>query len=234
MKVRRITVECGFEIPKEQISKSVPILFSPDMVRSILNGTKTMTRRVVKDLNQKCPYGEVGSILWVRETHYVWGVWKQILNNVGAPVFGKSGRMKWKFVPVECKAEVCYSDNPPEFFKISKCDMLLGVATYYKRLARFMPRKYCRLYLEVTDIRIERLNDISNEDAEKEGINKVKRVLFSDYAYRDYLNEGEVYRSAISSFRSLWEKINGIGTWDVNPWVWVVTFKQVERPSVWK
>lgn len=85
-------------------------------------------------------------------------------------------------------------------------------------------------FLEITNIRVERLNDISEEDAIKEGVIKIFNSLFNEWRFKDYANIKSDWRSAVSSFQSLWASINGIGSWDKNPYVWVIEFKQVEKP----
>jgi len=95
-----------------------------------------------------------------------------------------------------------------------------------------MPRWASRISLEITGVRVEKLQDISEADAEAEGIKSV-RVAESQYRYVDYLRLGKMDEkeatvgTAIKSYATLWEAINGAGSWDANPWVWVVEFKRV-------
>jgi hypothetical protein len=90
----------------------------------------------------------------------------------------------------------------------------------------FMPRAACRLFLEITDVRIERLRDISEEDAIKEGVLHYKFCgSFSAYLYKDYSMETPGFAYAKPSFETLWKKINGEESWTANPWVWVIEFK---------
>lgn len=84
-----------------------------------------------------------------------------------------------------------------------------------------MPRWACRIVLEVVSVRVERLQDISEADAEREGIEDAALLPLTHF--KDYSNNGET-RSAQYSFETLWESINGPGRWDANPWVWVVEF----------
>jgi hypothetical protein len=96
----------------------------------------------------------------------------------------------------------------------------------------FMPKKKCRIFLEITDVRVERLQDISEEDAIAEGIKKtwinddIKQCRF-----KNYINDGKGSKSPIDSFNSLWVSINGKDSWKANPWVWVYEFKVVEKPK---
>lgn len=86
-----------------------------------------------------------------------------------------------------------------------------------------MPRWASRITLDVVDVRVERLQDISEEDAKAEGCEEITPGF-----YRNYLStDGATFYSAAMSFQSLWESINGPDSWDANPWVWVVTFKKI-------
>jgi hypothetical protein len=88
----------------------------------------------------------------------------------------------------------------------------------------FMPKEACRLKLRIKNIRVERLQDISDEDAIAEGIEQthlIKNIRF----YRDYINGGADY--PVESFKSLWILINGRESWDNNPLVWVIKFEEV-------
>lgn len=182
--------------------KERPILFSLPMVRAILDGRKTQTRRVVKHLNVRagmpepeyqsvlkcCPYGQFGDRLWVRETH----------------TFGpRSPSMKkWSHTPDE--ARVIYGADDW---------WLSGPYGPHKPKMRpsiHMPRWASRILLEVGSVRIERLQEISDEDASAEG------VFHHPY---DGANR--------EIFGALWDQINGPGSWASNPWVWVVEFRKI-------
>ena len=183
--------------------KDRPILFSGPMVRAILAGTKTQTRRVVKGLalewlaeftpefvadpaNSLCPYGVPGDRLWVREAYRFLGVHDHV-----PPREVSSG-------PVWYEAQDDVPFHPSEFGKL--------------RPSMFMPRWASRITLEVTGVRVERLQDISEADSVAEGI-----------------PSGEVSPPDVGRFayRLLWESINGPGSWDANPWVWAVEFKRI-------
>lgn len=88
-----------------------------------------------------------------------------------------------------------------------------------------MPRWASRITLEVTGVRVERLQDISEADAEREGIEDAALLPLTHF--KDYSNNGET-RSAQYSFETLWESINGPGSWERNDWVWVIEFKRIE------
>jgi hypothetical protein len=86
-----------------------------------------------------------------------------------------------------------------------------------------MPRQHCRLVLEITDVRVERLNAITPEDAVAEGIEGD-----AEGRWKHYLKP-KFGPSPVHSFQTLWESINGVGSWAQNPWVWVVSFRRIER-----
>lgn len=225
------------------MTKERPILFSGAMVRAILNGSKTQTRRVVKpqpandpaihhpiepyrtsggDWNWvlaatgmgtgdpfPCPYGKPGDLLWVREEHYRFGHWEPVPG-----VSTKGGRQKWRFV---ADADETLFDAPDEYRK-GRHHKDPSTPAWHKRLARFMPRSVSRITLEITDVRVERLNDINEQDAEAEGIDFMREIPDADETLR-----------ASKLFEVLWESINGIGSWSLNPWVWVIEFRRVEQ-----
>lgn len=216
------------------MQKSRPILFSPAMSWAVIDGKKTQTRRFLNGSTEVkgpynpdyleahkrsagwkeiCPHGKIGDLLWVREEHYRFGHWREVPG-----VKTKTGKQKWAFIPDE--PDVLYSMSSPLYRK-SRHPETPEIPRWHKRLARFMPRALSRTMLEITEIRVERLHDISDDDAMAEGIDYFYAGLF-----RDYLQNGDIgIDSARGSFQSLWEKINGPDSWAENPWVWVIGFK---------
>lgn len=97
-----------------------------------------------------------------------------------------------------------------------------------------MPKSACRIFLEITDIKVERLQDISEEDAMREG---VYGSTYIGCGYADYLKSSEPLNatqtvfSAYDSFQSLWQKINGPESWEANLFVWVISFKKINKPE---
>jgi len=206
-----------------------PILFSTPMVQAILDGRKNMTRRVVKpqprpensyfggevisstdknligcvgfcrsalaisDHDYARPKYQPGDVLWVRET---WAKPEDVAN--------------YHFDP-ELK--------PGEH--LMKADMTNPTDITIKwRPSIFMPKTAARIWLRVNDVRVERVQDITEEDAENEGISAVH-----------HLKGG--YHSARENFSNLWDSLNakrGYG-WDTNPWVWVISFERCEKPG---
>lgn len=215
--------------------KERPILFSGPMVRAILEGRKTMTRRVVKlrygaDVvvtngqvwkparvdyagYVDCPYGQVGDRLWVRET--------------------------WQGPLIDEELEEEFHQSPdyfkkPEFCAYRATDTLDAINADGEALgwrpSIHMPRWASRILLEITGVRVERLHEISEADAQAEGVERVVAgVGWRRYCDPDSEEVGvPPCGDARRSFRSLWKLINGDESWNANPWVWVVEFKRVQ------
>ena len=207
------------------------------MVQAILNGTKSQTRRVAKSIaldwlesglipefvahtdNSLCPYGEPGDVLWVRETFYAYGKW--VKNG-----HSKTGKQQWKFVDFtpEWDNKYKYIDNPPLRVQTGKLDVI----GWYKRPSLFMPRAACRIRLQITDIRVERLNEISEADAMSEGCKFVRPPVNQNATgHKHYLSRFYNAKNFRHSFETLWQSINGPESWEQNPWVWVINFERV-------
>lgn len=225
-------------------NKFKPILFSTPMVKAILDGRKTMTRRKIKNKDQpfiqdsdceielnetwgwvvmrlietdppryevlqqfKCHYGKVGDVLWVRET---WNT--------------REGDLVYKASPDLFKKTKWYKEIKNAFdisiFKIPEPSNCIKW-----KPSIFMPKSACRIFLEITDVRVERLNEISEEDAKMEGIYFNKGAVQNGYGIKD----STTYNTAVSAFQSLWQSING--NWEENPFVWVVEFKKIDKPE---
>lgn len=211
-----------------------PILFSGPMVRAILDGRKTVTRRIVKpqpdaihgdepywniggyrlraDANNplKCPYGSSGTRLWVRETWAVCAAYEcyapsVLTPHVGTIQYQAGGGM----LNGEMLERTCFD-----------VDGELG----RWRPSIHMPRWVSRISLEVTDVRVERLQDITEEDAIAEGI---ERTSGGNY-WKDYLHPVMPAMTARYSFASLWKSINGPDSWEANPWVWTIAFNRLK------
>lgn len=220
------------------------------MVRAILDGRKTQTRRIVKakdsdperciilrtlmaNVNEwrfqggrwfgidgydtlvfaDCPYGAVGDRLWVRET------W--------TPDHAD-------FYP---NFPICYrADFGPEYDRENGKVFSSEQNAWFPfrwRPSIHMPRRASRISLEIAGVRVERLNDISEEDARAEGVAKMKRDPASSHQWLFEPVFGCDHPSgtlgnARECFESGWNKINGPGSWSANPWVWVIEFKRQE------
>ncbi|KRV35592.1 hypothetical protein AN460_01290 [Pseudomonas aeruginosa] len=222
--------------------KERPILFSGPMVRVILEGRKTVTRRVMKpqpdflgsmvDPNTPfktldaglharitCPYGEPGDRLWVRET------WTDV-NMCGAPALAYRADEDMR----DLMEEPGFLDDRGAFNYDDPRVKPYPFACWYAELdqARWrpsihMPRWASRILLEITAVRVERLQDISEEQALAEGV----RGEPCDHARQACADIGCWGDTAKGAFGFLWESLNGEGSWAANPWVWVVEFKRV-------
>lgn len=211
--------------------KDRPILFSGPMVRAIREGRKTQTRRIVKEQRHplgysikpygvaqefsggteaiRCPYGQPGDWLWVKET---WRTCDSLEHckpsnlRPGAPVEYRAG-----------------GHNVNGF----QGEPLIGMGRW--RPSIFMSKWMSRLILEIVSVRVERLNDISDEDSKAEGIHQIAHGR-SGYYYSAFNKEPDPnnWCHPGSAYKELWESINSPGSWDLNPWVWVVEFKEVK------
>jgi hypothetical protein len=194
--------------------KERPILMSTPMVKALLEGRKTQTRRIVKfkylpeiggaygetvmiygktgQHYMPCPYGSIGDILWVRET---WLIFNGMYGYKAEVTSEEAKKYKWK----------------PSIF---------------------MPKKACRLKLKITNIRVERLQEITEDDAIAEGIEWGLHMILNRPRFRNYYSYpkdgGAWYHDPRDSYKSLWESINGKGSWEKNPWVWVIEFKRIQ------
>ena len=202
--------------------KERPILFSAPMVRAILEGRKTVTRRAIKDQ----PHIDASGNFCVGGSNYGqdgYGkpVIKHFVNNC-CP-FGKPGDRLWVREAFACG--LC-TDQPyayrathaPEDLEAGWHDPIKWKPSIH------MPRGACRILLEITDVRVEQLQDITEEQAKAEGVR-----LYTDHAeLGDWWHvEGiETYSAdPRKSFELLWSSVGG--DWQANPWVWVVEFKRV-------
>jgi hypothetical protein len=204
--------------------RELPILFSAPMVQALINGMKTQTRRVMKpqpvkngsfyewagagwsndgpltpvpghSLSERCPYGKPGDILWVRET------------------LMQEGELGIKY-----KADNCWINEdliPDDYGPYG------GEYSFRTIPNIYMPKWAARIWLKVWEVRIERLQDITEENAKAEGV--------EPYHLADMNSVGESREGPSiaywAAFADLWQAINGLNSWEANPWVWVVKFK---------
>lgn len=222
----------------QQQSFERPILFSAPMVRATLDGRKTVTRRAMKtqpalngrfwevygagwsaditsvpvmpghSLSMNCPYGQRGDRLWVRETwlpdpdadHEAWDDHTETY-------------VSWS----GCGSRI--DGVPPALRNPEHCiyrEGWIGGGLVW-RPSIHMPRWASRILLEITDVRVERLQDISHEQALAEGVKSAERDI--DPEANDH--------SPYELFGGLWTMLNGMESWNANPWVWVIEFKRV-------
>jgi len=226
------------------MTKDRPILFSTPMVQAILDGRKTQTRRTrgLEEINKNpdswkkgattqtcrfwdadkeedpnpidihygfrfngngnhelyipCPYGKPGDRLWVRETWQITYFLHPSDENYGYIYKASENGKDWQ-------------ENTEE---------------WKWKPSIHMPKAAARIWLEITDISVERLQDISKEDAIAEGIEPVADG-YKNYMPKLSSTSQFCWPTAYHSFQSLWESINGAESWDRSPWLWVVKFK---------
>jgi hypothetical protein len=194
------------------------------MVRAILDGRKTQTRRVVKPqpiydgkfagnwkivgkngheaatcsplVGELCPHGRQDDRLWVRENF--------------CPIYPQDPTYNGGS-PIEYDYAATYQHGN----RLGDC---IGIKKRWKPSIH-MPRAASRITLEITGVRVERLQDISGADALAEGI-----TLHLNHRNKPRYN----ICGPVQTYRDLWEEINGPGSWEANPWVWAVSFKRVE------
>jgi len=191
------------------------IIFNTDMVKAVLEDRKSQTRRLItghklkmiqfnafKDVAEHCPYGKVGDRLWVRHSFY--HAFKGSYNEQVWDEFSKV--LTFKNPPSENDRPVCQYEIDRELWKPNKKPSI------------HMPRWASRITLEITDIRVERVQSISLSDAYREG------MINNCCNGQDCGCQGEM---PISNFRNLWDSIYGKDAWELNKHVWVITFKVV-------
>ena len=190
------------------------------MVRAILDGQKTQTRRVMKpqpegrypenvtwwkdkrwtdiEVEQQCPYGQPGDRMWVKETCWIDRVPVQLFDPPYRRCFFDDGEVKHQRGG---RISRCPHPVNPDFMKM---------AGLQKRTPSIhMPRWASRITLEIVAVRFEMLCDITDDDALAEGA------------------RNSCDRGVLDAYRDIWETINGPGSWDLHPWVWAVTFKRI-------
>jgi hypothetical protein len=203
-------------------TKERPILFSAPMVRALLDGSKTQTRRIYKNrkhpdsgcnmaaselvrepqhvIDRVSPYGQAGDRLWVKET------WSEV------------GTMDPGLIVYRADYPACvpaeYQNAPPP-------------AEIKWKSSLFMRRTASRILLEIVSVRVERLQDISEADAVAEGVVKFSDNFINGISGWKGYPEAIPRPTAKDAYVNLWEVINGINSWDVNPWVWVIEFRRV-------
>ena len=219
--------------------KERPILFKGEMVRAVLEGRKTQTRRVIKPqyghewketcdkgywissndegttIFKRCPYGSPGDRLWVRET------WARVWKGDGCPYGGPCSKGPCDGCNIEYRADTGGAPYPGEWPADEVCD-----ETPKWKPSIHMPRWASRIILEVHYVRVERVQEISREDARAEGVLTKEMMEAEDNKTSAF----RIVNDPVGLFRSLWDSINAKRgySWDSNPWVCVVEFKLLE------
>lgn len=232
------------------------IIFNGEMVRAILDNRKTQTRRVMKvqpvECNHvhwpeyptpewksyeevwscavcgngvslarhgtrgiTCPFGQPGDRLWVRETSGL---------QVRRDALGGTGEFR------------VYRASNPDAIRYTIASGKIAPVKWVPSI--HMPRWASRITLEITDVRVERLQDISPEDAVNEGLEVQNFTGFGDEPYTPHFSEPDVYYDPLKkswteyppeAFQGLWQSIYGEASWASNPWCWVIEFKHINK-----
>lgn len=207
-----------------------PILFNAAMVRAILAGTKTQTRRVVKPQPELREIAQVGHMLGFKK-HKADGFWlwpNARERIVAERPYGQPGDRLWVR---ETFAHIYRDNTRPDVRRDDdvayKADHpgLDEYAFGSWKPSIHMPRWASRITLEITRVRLQRLNDIGEADAEAEGVERKDGAR-----WRNYISDDDAFthlKEARASFCSLWVSINGPGSWDANPWIWAIEFRRL-------
>lgn len=199
------------------------IIFTGENVLKILRGEKTQTRRIIKPqpeldgkfywcwgdamsgfkevgqfakhLAMSCPYGKPGDMLWVREAFI--------------------------YEPATYCYEASVSIPAVPASVVYRADAQDPRGGQWKS-PLFMRKEYSRLTLEITDVRVQRLNEISEEDAGEEGFKGWYQPMHPDLGSTDG-------RTPVEEFAQKWNVINGAGSWESKPWVWALTFRKIDK-----
>lgn len=206
--------------------KQRPILFSTEMVQAILAGRKTQTRRVVKPPKGIRYYFDDGKCVLEGEDDYI---------DMECP-YGVPGDVLW------VREAYCpkYFDRNIHCYKADFNETAYEFVSEPKwKPSIHMPKDAARIWLRIKDVRVERLQDISHDDAEREGVHSRFKEphdcgyldpTHSPLLYKNYLAKGMMNISPAESFITLWQSINGSDSWNDNPFVWVIEFERIEKP----
>lgn len=214
------------------------MLFAGNMVEALLKDKKKQTRRALKEqpvkkgenwwlggVNWDVKYGKVipapgyslsekagikpGDIIWVRET--------------------------WFSTRFDCKEQLLQGNTDHIKYKADRdYDPVKDCVGRNWKPSLHMPKEACRIFLKVTSVHAERLQDIPEDDAIDEGVIRDVNMpinFINRWFYRDYTGETSCCGDARSSFMTLWKKMFGAESWKANPWVWVIKFERIERPA---
>jgi hypothetical protein len=235
-----------------------PILFSGSMVRALLAGTKTMTRRPMKaqprvipdwacsgvaglefdwgrgdvatyadrpetlasyadDFAARCPYGQPGDRLWARETWCRWYGGQRHEGEIANGVMPAGTVGVSYLADIQAPAPERKAVTQEQWATVKGHSVLAGFETSHAkwRPSIHMPRWASRLTLEVTKVRVQRLQEISEEDAKAEGVQPAPFCRSGRPAGMEH----------VEAFEDLWTSIYGHGSWESNPWIWAVSFR---------
>jgi len=219
-----------------------PIIFSTPMIQAILNGRKTQTRRVLKPQPHK--YLPEGKYRYDGLQEFIPAI--ELLDANGEPTekYFSCGKPRYQPNDLLWVREVwrycedangyCYKASQP--YEADNCRKFASVCAHSPkwRSPIHMPKEAARIWLRVTGVKVERLNDISNDDAKAEGIPEGSNSTHFnlDGSIKEHID----YTDYIEEYRELWDKIHkndGYHCWNLNPWVFVYEFERIEEPEGW-
>lgn len=220
------------------MKKEIPILFSAPMVEAIMDGRKKQTRRVIKQLP---PETFIHYLFEKDGKHYK----RESVNGCVELGFkcpyGKPGDILW-VRETFCHYTTDTGFEIPGTFRYKTDNNITSEEKWKPSI--HMPKAAARIWLEVTDVRVERLQDINPNDACLEGVEYWNidhdaleggelQAEFKNYMWIDNEKHNEyafpTYANSVDSFRTLWQSINGPESWEANPWVWVVSFNVLSK-----
>ena len=222
--------------------KEYPILFSPPMVNAILDGRKTQTRRILNPQPDGFIRGSNGTFsvpkkITTKKPHKNGTIWKEEDGTCYEDIKCKYGHEGDRLWVRETFAEVGTIGKPIDWFEYQyKADFLDGIWQGYADMcfekwkpSIHLPRNASRIMLEVESVRVERLHSISEKDAMQEGASDVLTrddlLLFSEL---DPIIP-RPFAPYQFGFMKIWLLINGVKSWNENPWVWAITFKNISH-----
>lgn len=197
--------------------KDRPILMTPDNAQKCHDGTKTQTRRVIKPQPLHISWFEDQSGWCARVREDTGSAEHPAYVMVPCP-YGVVGDQLW----VREAFCLCGDEGSKKPLYRGQCEEYPSLKPIWKPSIH-MPRWACRTVLEITDVRVERLQDINLEDCQSEGV-RCESYTGAPYCTWCSGHEAPCHRDA---YKTLWESINGVGSWAQNPWVWVIAFKKL-------
>lgn len=223
------------------VNKERHILFSAEMVRAILDGRKIQTRRVIKPIGK-----DDGFVLL--DNGNGWWPYRSDDGESEFRLVKERGKFYYIETPHDCPygeigdrlwVKEAFEYNGESYIYAADLNEL-GVTKWAAKWkpSIHMPRAASRILLEITNIRVEQLQDISEADAMSEGISRVPFRPDDGFPICDGFMVGKddgvsgLFASAIAVYKNLWESIYGKDSWDLNPWVWVIEFKRIQDDSI--
>ncbi|GAB7529377.1 hypothetical protein PS3A_17860 [Pseudomonas sp. 3A(2025)] len=195
------------------------IMLSTPMANAILIGKKTVARCVISARSPPlCPYGPPGTHLWLKEDFYAYGYWESKYSI-------SRQRDLWHFIDMTLQSGQSYRFSQPQ--RYAKSQRSNTIPLWWHRPGRLMPRQASRIELEVMDVSSEHLHDITDEQAGAEGFYPIQNCVHIYFANHLPSPHSGLSATAVIAFATYWQSSHKNGSWHENPWVWVISFRQV-------